>query len=122
MPRSAQHEPDRRHEARYRRDAAMWRTRRLSWLIGAVAATATAALGAVFSQLLPGHTASASTTSRPSAPGPAPAQQAGSQSATPPASPRASATVSQARPVHTSKPTPVPAPTTAAPVVVSGGS
>jgi hypothetical protein len=101
----------------------MWRTRRLSWLIGAVAATATAALGAVFSQLLPGHAASASTASRPSAPGPAtPAQQAGSPSATPPASPRASATVSKARPVHTSKPTPVPAPATAAPVVVSGGS
>jgi len=113
MPRPVQ-------DALYRRDEARWRTRRLSWLIAGGAMTASVALGVAFSQLLPGHSAAASTAggSQPGAGAPVPASGSGQP------------TGGQARPSHRparsqpapSQPTQAPAPAPAPPQVVSGGS
>jgi len=107
-------------EAQYRRDWARWRTRRLSWLIGGGAATGSVVLGALFSQLLPGHSAAAVTRSGAPAGGGSPAGRPTSAPAS------ASATPThhhrrQHRAAASQAPAPAPAPAQA-PQVVSGGS
>ncbi len=99
-------------DALARRDEARWRTRRLSWLIAAGAAAATAALGTAFSQLLPGHSAAAAGGSRP----PASTAPATAASGAQPGGGQGS------QPAQSQPAAPAPAPTQAAPQVVSGGS
>jgi hypothetical protein len=101
-------------DALQRRDEARWRTRRLSWLIGGGAAAASMVLGVLFSQLLPGRSAAASTAG---AAQPGAAAPAGNGQATA-GRPRRHAQ-SQAGPAQ---PAQAPAPPPAPPQVVSGGS
>lgn len=106
--------------AQYRRDEARGRTRRLSWLIGGGATAASLALGAVFAQLLPGHSAAATTGSTP------PAAPASGQ-ASPPAGTSApsgskAASGQQRHRAAASQPAAPPAPVQSQPQVVSGGS
>jgi hypothetical protein len=114
-------------DALYRRDEARWRTRRLSWLAAGGAATASVALGVVFSQLLPGHSAAAGTTGSGSAQqpgssgGPAggSARGSGAPSSKPPGTPATgSQQPARSQPAQAPPPAPGPAP----PQVVSGGS
>ncbi len=120
MPMPAQDGPDRRQrDARYRRDAAMGRTRRLSWMIAGGAAAAMAALAGVFAQLLPGHSAAASTGA--GAPAPAAHPATSSQAGAAPQPAQSSPAGQSSQPVQSSQPAPPPVPSSA-PVVVSGGS
>lgn len=99
------------------RDAALDRTRRLSWGIAAGALAATATLGFAFARALPGHAAQAGATARRSAGHPA-AQPAGRSHSTRPH--RARSHTSQQGGQASAPPAPAPAPPP--PQVTSGGS
>ncbi|HUZ37789.1 MAG TPA: hypothetical protein VMV17_15820 [Streptosporangiaceae bacterium] len=100
------------------RDAALDRTRRLSWGIAAGALAATATLGFAFARALPGHAAQAGATARRSV-GPA-AQPAGRSHSTRPH--RARSHTSQQGGQASAPPAPAPAPAPPPPQVTSGGS
>lgn len=104
-----------------RRDEALWRTRRLSWLVAGGAVTGSVVLGVFFAQALPGHAAPgagrsagggsrAGSGSTLSGAGSATGQGAGSQGN------------SGGQGTGQAQPTPPPAPAPAPPQVVTGGS
>jgi hypothetical protein len=99
------------------RDAALDRTRRLSWGIAAGALAATATLGFAFSRALPGHAAQAGAASGRPDSGTAPRPAGGSPSTRPH---RARAHTSQQAGPASAPPAPAPAPPP--PQVTSGGS